>query len=421
MKTAFFTATMLASFLAIGQTLPVITLSPTNVTVYPGNTANLTVVATGATGYQWLFNGTNIAGATSATLQVPNAQSTNCGYYMAVVKNATGWVPSQMAYLTLDYTRGASQPTACGTLPFSNTNVQQVTDPGSYPNLPPTNGIVQIIAGPQLDEMQPVGPVIHYKAGPMAPYFYNGYFNAFATPDPTTFPGQSVYYYILVFFTNSFGAFSVPSATMPVVAGTNLTVAPSNYGLSFLNGDGAATLIGLSRYDPLFGAVATNKVCVPGETVIFTVNYQAWGNCGPTPPVQWRKNGSPILNATNDAGSPCYTGLQTTFTITNVQASDAGIYDVAVYEAMWNISPKIAVSIQTTNGQGVFQSPKFSDTNFVCNLIGAAGRNYQVQWSTNLMSWNNLTTLSNLTGTVTFTNPVPSTAPQFYRTVLVPF
>jgi hypothetical protein len=83
-------AIMLASMTVVGQTLPVITSSPTNTTVYPGQTAIFSVSATGATSYQWVFNGTNIPGANSATLQVINAHSTNCGYYMALVQNSTG-------------------------------------------------------------------------------------------------------------------------------------------------------------------------------------------------------------------------------------------------------------------------------------------------------------------------------------------
>jgi len=106
--------------------------------------------------------------------------------------------------------------------------------------------------------------------------------------------------------------------------------------------------------------------------------------------------------------------------LTNIQPSDAGVYDFVLYGNNWMIAPKISLSIQTTNGQGVFQKPRFAGTNFVCDLAGAAGRDYEVQWSTNLMNWNNLTTLTNITGTVTFTNSIPPSGQQFYRTVLLP-
>src|SRR6185436_7157217 len=51
---------------------PVITMSPANATVTPGLNATFTVGVSGdgPFSYQWLFNGTNIAGATNASLIV---------------------------------------------------------------------------------------------------------------------------------------------------------------------------------------------------------------------------------------------------------------------------------------------------------------------------------------------------------------
>ena len=37
-----------------------------------------------------------------------------------------------------------------------------------------------------------------------------------------------------------------------------------------------------------------------------------------------------------------------------------------------------------------------------------------------MTSWSNLTTLSSISRTVTFTNPTASSGAQFYRTVLLP-
>lgn len=423
MKTFFTLLALLASFVAVAQTLPVITASPTNTTVYPGNTATFTVTATGATGYQWLFNGTNIPGATSAALQVPNAQTANCGYYLALAKNATGWVPSQMAYLMLDYTYGGTQPTAGGVLPFSNTNDTYFAgDIEDYSSGYPTNGTVQIIAGPELDEMQPVLPIIHYRAPSFPNWFFNGYYNAAAGPSVSTIkPGQPFYYWVIASFTNG-GAYIQPSTKMLLTAGTHGSAAPSCYGLKFPGFDQTYGYSpGLPDIDPEFDPSVTNKLCVVGESCTFSNSYFAYDDYG-TPTAQWRKDGVPIPGATNNyyqilgGTSP----PNSTFTITNVQASDVGIYDVVIYGNIWGLSSKVTLSVQTTNGQGVFQQPSLFGTNFICSLLGAASRNYQVQWSTNLTSWNNLTTLSNITGIVTFTNPVASTGMQFYRTFLLP-
>jgi hypothetical protein len=82
---------------------PNILTQPTNVTVYAGQTANLTVGATGipVPAYQWLRSGTNVPGATSATLSITNAQVGDAGSYSVVVSNAGGAVTSSVAALTV--------------------------------------------------------------------------------------------------------------------------------------------------------------------------------------------------------------------------------------------------------------------------------------------------------------------------------
>lgn len=413
--------TVLASTIVTAQNIPVISSSPTNTTVYPGNTATFTITAFGATSYQWICNGTNIAGATGATLQVPNAQTANCGYYLALAMNSTGWVPSQMAYLTLDYTYGGTQPTACGTLPFSNTN--NTYDAGAiemdgFPPQSPTNGTVQIYAGPQLDEMQLMGHVIHYS--PTGIYTYsNGYYNGPDQFDHTALPGQPVYYAILATYTNNFSSdvASQPSTIMLLNAGTNGLPAPSCYGLKFPGFDTVFDSPGFPAVDPEFYPSTAGKTCVPGESCTISNAYYAYSDYG-FPTAQWRKNGVPIPGLTNNTFyyEPSGNGA---ITITNVQPSDAGVYDMVVYGNIWSVSPEFTLSVQTTNGQGVFQNPTLMGTNLIYNLAGIVGRSYQVQWSTNLTSWNNLVTLTNVSGTVAFTNPA-SQGSQFYRTLLLP-
>ncbi|HUA37702.1 MAG TPA: hypothetical protein VMA35_04795 [Candidatus Sulfopaludibacter sp.] len=80
----------------------------------------------------------------------------------------------------------------------------------------------------------------------------------------------------------------------------------------------------------------------------------------------------------------------------------------------------MTLSVQVTNGPGLLLSPRFSDTNFVCDLLGAASRNYLIQWSPDLLTWNDYLSVSNATGTVTFTNSLSSDAVRFYRAQLLP-
>src|SRR4051812_36060954 len=85
MKRGLFLLTAFVLSLSLrGATLPVITANPSSQVVTPGSPASFSVSATGATGYQWRFNGTNLAGANASTLQILSAQYTNAGYYMAL-------------------------------------------------------------------------------------------------------------------------------------------------------------------------------------------------------------------------------------------------------------------------------------------------------------------------------------------------
>jgi len=84
---------------------PSITLQPQSQTIVIGTDGALTVVANGGTplGYQWRLNGNNIAGATDATLLLPNFQLANSGDYDVVVYNATGSQISSPAHVESFY------------------------------------------------------------------------------------------------------------------------------------------------------------------------------------------------------------------------------------------------------------------------------------------------------------------------------
>lgn len=392
----------------LAASLPVITTQPQNQVVSPGVTATLNVAASDATSFQWRFNGADISGATNSTLQVPNAQTNDSGYYMVVAKNATGWAPSQMGYLSVV---GSS-----GRVPFSNytnTTAQAryqwnfALDFSLY-GTPITNGTAQVIAGPALDRMQAVGSSISVS---------NGYFKQFPNvPVSTVAPGQIVYYRVDVTYPYGGGSYTQPSRVLKLVAGGDGYPVPSTTDLVF------PYYIEWPNPTPSYGGISpTNQVRVPGETFSFTNWYLCYSDYG-TPTIQWRKDGNFIPGATNFVADNPYPGAVFTgvLTITNVQATDAGVYDAVVLGDFSLVSPKISLSMQVTNGQGVFLSPQISSTNFISDLQGVAGRNYAIQWSSNLTAWNDLFTLSNLTGTVTLTNFPATVGTRFYRSILLP-
>lgn len=71
---------------------PVLLASPAAaVSVLNGQTLTLAVTALGeGLAYQWYFNGEAIAGATAATLQIPNSSAANTGEYFAVISGPGG-------------------------------------------------------------------------------------------------------------------------------------------------------------------------------------------------------------------------------------------------------------------------------------------------------------------------------------------
>jgi hypothetical protein len=82
---------------------PVFIDQPTNQNVFAGNGAVFRVRADGPRpfGYQWLFNGLPLDGATNAFLILNNAQVANAGTYTVVVTNVWGGVSSQPAVLNV--------------------------------------------------------------------------------------------------------------------------------------------------------------------------------------------------------------------------------------------------------------------------------------------------------------------------------
>ena len=122
---------------SLAQFPPVITNQPQSQTIYLSNsvTFSVGVFSTTFATYQWRFNGTNIASATSTNYTITNVFYTNAGDYSVAVTNADGWTYSSNASLTVygppaittqpantqrsQTTTGSLSVTALGTAPLS--------------------------------------------------------------------------------------------------------------------------------------------------------------------------------------------------------------------------------------------------------------------------------------------------------------
>ena len=82
---------------------PAFTVQPYGQVAAPGAVVTLAVMAAGVQplAYQWQYNGTNVAGATTAQFTLPDVQLSSAGIYSAVVTNAFGVAVSSNAMLTV--------------------------------------------------------------------------------------------------------------------------------------------------------------------------------------------------------------------------------------------------------------------------------------------------------------------------------
>jgi len=83
--------------------LPMIVIEPQDQSVPIGANAafSITALGEGQLGYQWQFNGTNLAGATGTSLTITNVQLENAGNYIVVVSNEYYSVTSRVATLAI--------------------------------------------------------------------------------------------------------------------------------------------------------------------------------------------------------------------------------------------------------------------------------------------------------------------------------
>jgi glucose/arabinose dehydrogenase len=89
-----------------GTQVPNIAQQPQSQTVYVGTAATFSVLADGATGYQWQRNGANISGATASSYTLATTAVTDTGAkFKVIVSNSFGSVPSSEATLTVTTNR----------------------------------------------------------------------------------------------------------------------------------------------------------------------------------------------------------------------------------------------------------------------------------------------------------------------------
>lgn len=127
-----------------------------------GSTATYSVVATNATGYQWMYNGTALGGETNSSLTVSNIALSNVGYYSAYVYDGADSVPTRSAALDVYVSGSGSTGSTSSTSgsPMRSSMMMSPMDGGG--------GAFIVVFG---------GPIAGGGSGGSCPGRYSGYVN----------------------------------------------------------------------------------------------------------------------------------------------------------------------------------------------------------------------------------------------------
>src|SRR3954470_543985 len=318
----------------VSANAPLITAQPQSTYAPQGNNAVFNVTASGATFYQWQFDGVNISGANSSTYTVTNADLSKAGNYSVIVTNATTSVSSSAATLTVVpagiLLNGSFEYGSAGWT-YSGSNVSTST-----------NTAYGVTDGANLS---------HFNWGQQPA---NG--NMFQTFN--TIPGET---YVVDF---DLGGFSLVNhdeqrCRVSVTDGSNATLvtrdfsvfAPANGGsytpqeMPFVSTGSTATLTFLDispgtvnvdllldnvrvrlQNAPLITSQPSNQSVLVGDPVTFSVSA-----VGQAPlHYQWRYN--------NGGSWTPVGGDSSSFTIPSAQTSDQGLYDVIVSNGAGNLT-----------------------------------------------------------------------------------
>jgi hypothetical protein len=350
---------------------PEITTQPSNQLVEATAIATNAVVVTGTPplSYQWQVDGTNltgtnIIGATNATMFISPAETNNSGSYQVIITNYAGSVTSAVAILTV-------------------TNVPIFTEQ-------PTNLTVGV--------------------GQTAKFNANGYAER---PFGLQWLKDGVN---LTDGTNTSGSRISGATSVPLTISNVQTNDAGNYWLIITNNFGAATssvAVLTVVVLPSITVPPTNQVVGLGSTVTFPVTA-----IGAIPlSYQWLLEGTNLVNGGRISGA-----TNSALTISNAQPADDGGYSVIVTNAFGSVtsSPPAVLTVLTAPLFGGITP--VSGTNGIFIMSGSGGTNngtYFVLTSTNLGTprglWTPVATNQfNSLGQFVFTNLAPTDTLQLF-------
>lgn len=353
---------------------PVIVSQPTSRTNLVRTATTFTVAASGTElSYQWRFNGTNIAGATSNSYTLASVQTTNAGAYSVVVSNLAGAVTSVNAQLTVAPVFVWSTPVAITTADATLNLTGNIVGAAVFGN---TNTLVTLANGTSL--LFQSGGAIASATGPTGETLpiYSGSFFANSTTGNASFNsvlGQGVYdngphiitlkgltvgqqYSVQLFALDDRGTvvgarlsnyqdplnannvsanFTMGSKVYVVgtftATSTNMVIQQNlpttNNGVANAGNLNALVVRAIGGvYPPTIVTQPTSRTNVAGTVASFSV--VATGN---SLRYQWQFNGANIANATNSS-----------YSIASAQVANAGNYSVLITSSTASTTSAVA-------------------------------------------------------------------------------
>jgi uncharacterized repeat protein (TIGR01451 family) len=425
---------------------PSITSQPTNQTVVAGSSANFWVSTSGTSplNYQWWFNGTNAVGASTNSLSLTNAQTSQAGGYSVVITNSGGSVTSMVATLTV------GTPPSVTNQPSSLTVVQgqnatfSVSANGDTPLSYQWrfNGIS--ISGGTSSTYTVVGAAVA-NAGSYDAVVSNAYGSATSTvaqltvlvpPSITSQPtnqtvvaGSSANFWVSASGTSPlnyqwwFNGTNALGANTNVLSLTNAQTSQSGgYSVVIANSAGSVTSTVATLTvgsPPSITNQPSNLTVVQGQNATFVVSAS-----GDIPlNYQWRFNGAPIGG-----------GASSSYTVVGATVTNAGSYDAVVSNAYGSTTSTVAqltvlIPPSITNEPTNQTVVAGGNVNFQVSASGTAPLGYQwwfngtntVGTGTNILSVINVQTVQAGGYSVVITNSAGSvTSSVAELTVLMP-
>jgi len=358
----------------IGDSVPVITQQPTNQVVPVGAKVKLTVVATSPTplSYQWFFQNTPIAGASSSTLTLTNFQSGAVGPYYVLVANSIGSTPSSVANLQIAAQSSGKSSSADDkfgdAIDLNQASGSSTTHGGPIQTAAPRNGggdtggfsVSQTFttagATKEPGEPNPCG-----QTGGASEWY------VYTTPAAGTFHIDtfgSDFNTLVGIYTNS-GTSSPTFATL-VEVGCGYTTNFETAGQPFINLPDVPAdtefLIVVDGYQGASGVVQLNiglgappailnqpksRPAVPGDTAAFAVMAVGTTNLF----YQWQFNGASIAGASGSS-----------FTVSNAQPLSIGNYSVVVSNII-NVVTSVPAALTLQSSPFIFDQPASQTVN----------------------------------------------------------